>query len=142
MAPLELSPHLGTLACCALGTMLTAAAANTVNQLLEVHFDAQMARTKARPLVRGFSRTHAICFALSSLIAGSGVLCVGCNPVASALAVINFVLYTSVYTPLKRESLWNTWIGAIVGGIPPLIGVHSIMIHCTTVREEYSSFSL
>jgi len=32
------------------------------------------------------------------------------------------VLYAGVYTPLKRISVVNTWVGAIVGGIPPLMG--------------------
>lgn len=32
------------------------------------------------------------------------------------------VLYTSVYTPLKRLSIVNTWIGSVVGALPPLMG--------------------
>jgi len=35
---------------------------------------------------------------------------------------LNIVLYAGAYTPLKRVSVVNTWIGAIVGGIPPLMG--------------------
>ena len=45
-----------TLALVAGGTLLTSAAANTVNQWLEVPYDSQMARTAARPLVRGYVR--------------------------------------------------------------------------------------
>jgi len=48
-APLELSAFL----CCSVGTGLVSAAANSINQFLEVPFDAQMSRTKNRVLVRG-----------------------------------------------------------------------------------------
>ena len=44
------------------------------------------------------------------------------NPTASILAVGNLVLYTSIYTPMKRLSILNTWVGSIVGAIPPIIG--------------------
>ena len=42
-----------TFLACSLGTGLVSAAANAVNQSMEVPFDAQMARTKNRVLVRG-----------------------------------------------------------------------------------------
>lgn len=32
------------------------------------------------------------------------------------------LLYTLVYTPMKRMSIVNTWVGSIVGAIPPLMG--------------------
>jgi protoheme IX farnesyltransferase len=32
------------------------------------------------------------------------------------------VLYAAVYTPLKQLSVANTWVGALVGAIPPLMG--------------------
>lgn len=44
------------------------------------------------------------------------------NGIAAALSVFNLVLYTCVYTPLKRVSIINTWVGSVVGAIPPLIG--------------------
>jgi len=34
----------------------------------------------------------------------------------------NLLLYTSIYTPMKRLSIVNTWVGSLVGGIPPLMG--------------------
>src|SRR5262249_62083377 len=33
-----------------------------------------------------------------------------------------FVLYVFVYTPAKRQTWWNTFIGAVPGAMPPLIG--------------------
>merc|ERR1712062_877506 len=38
------------------------------------------------------------------------------------LAVTNLILYTSIYTPMKRLSILNTWAGSVVGAIPPVIG--------------------
>ena len=47
---------LTTLALCLMGTALTSASANTINQFFEVPFDSQMARTSNRVLVRGLLR--------------------------------------------------------------------------------------
>ena len=33
------------------------------------------------------------------------------------------ILYTTVYAPLKRLSIaYNTWVGSVVGALPPLMG--------------------
>jgi hypothetical protein len=38
------------------------------------------------------------------------------------LGAANIVLYAGVYTPMKQLSIYNTWVGAVVGAIPPLMG--------------------
>ena len=38
------------------------------------------------------------------------------------VGALNIILYAGVYTPSKRYSIANTWIGAVVGAIPPLMG--------------------
>jgi hypothetical protein len=102
---------------------LTSASANAINQLLEVPFDSQMNRTRNRVLVKGLlSPYHAMGFAVATGSTGALLLLQFVNPVASALAVTNLLLYTSVYTPMKRVSILNTWVGSVVGAIPPLIG--------------------
>jgi protoheme IX farnesyltransferase len=53
---------------------------------------------------------------------GTGALFYGVNPTTAFLGAANIVLYAGVYTPMKRMSVINTWVGAIVGGIPPLMG--------------------
>jgi protoheme IX farnesyltransferase len=53
---------------------------------------------------------------------GIGMLYFFVNPLTAALGATNLLLYTSVYTPLKRLSVLNTWIGSIVGAIPPIMG--------------------
>ena len=32
------------------------------------------------------------------------------------------MIFCSVYTPMKRVTVANTWVGSLVGAIPPLIG--------------------
>ncbi|RAL63303.1 hypothetical protein DID88_004379 [Monilinia fructigena] len=105
------------------GTALCAASANTLNMLYEPKFDAQMSRTRNRPLVRKLiSPGGALLFAIASGIVGVGGLYYGVNPTTALLGALNIGLYAGVYTPLKRITVFNTWIGAIVGGIPPLMG--------------------
>lgn len=107
----------------AVGTVLCSASANAFNQIQEVPFDAQMARTRMRPLVRkAISPLHASCFAVASGSLGTGLLWTMVNPTTAILGAANIVLYAGVYTYLKRTSIWNTWIGAVVGAIPPLMG--------------------
>lgn len=118
-APFELSSFL----ICSVGTGLVSSAANAINQYHEVPFDAQMSRTKNRVLVRGvLSPLHALGFALVSSSLGTAMLYFGVNGLTAALGLFNLVLYTSVYTPMKRISIANTWVGSVVGAIPPLMG--------------------
>jgi protoheme IX farnesyltransferase len=121
MAPGPLS--LSTCLLASLGTAMASAAANTINQILEVPFDSQMSRTKNRVLVRGhLSTLHAATFA--AVMAGTSTLFLYTlvNPLTACLSFLNLVLYTSVYTPMKRYSIANTWVGSVVGAVPPLIG--------------------
>jgi protoheme IX farnesyltransferase len=119
------TPSLSTLTLVFLttGTALCAASANTLNMLYEPKWDAMMSRTRNRPLVRGLiSSRGAALFAIVAGLAGTGALYYGVNPTASFLGALNIFLYAGVYTPLKRVSVVNTWVGAVVGGIPPLMG--------------------
>lgn len=105
------------------GTFGTIAAANTLNMLFEPAYDAQMSRTRNRPLVRGLvSRRAALLFALGSAVLGTSILWYGVNPTTALLGASNIALYAFVYTPLKRRSVINTWVGAVVGAVPPLMG--------------------
>ncbi|KAI0002354.1 mitochondria protoheme IX farnesyltransferase [Xylariaceae sp. FL0662B] len=130
--PAFLSPSIGldtpslsplTLAFLTTGTALCSASANTLNMLYESAWDAQMSRTRNRPLVRGLlSGRQALVFAILAAIAGIGGLYFGVNPTVASLGAANIVIYAGVYTPMKRMSWLNTWVGAVVGGIPPLMG--------------------
>lgn len=121
LAPGHFDP--ATFIMCSVGTGLVSATANAVNQFLEVPFDAQMSRTKNRVLVRGhLTPAQAMVLAAISGVAGMSMLCYGVNGLTATLGATNLVLYTLVYTPLKRISILNTWVGSIVGAIPPLMG--------------------
>ncbi|KHJ36006.1 putative heme a biosynthesis protein [Erysiphe necator] len=105
------------------GTALCAASANTFNMVYETQWDALMLRTRNRPLVKGLISTRqATIFAVFSGIAGVTSLYLGVNPTVSFLGLINIALYAGIYTPLKRISILNTWVGALVGSLPPLMG--------------------
>ena len=119
------SPALSTLTLLFLttGTALCSSAANTLNMLLEPAHDAKMSRTRNRPLVRKLvSRRGAVVFAAVCGVAGIAALYYGVNPTTAFLGALNIGLYAAIYTPLKRVSVANTWVGALVGGIPPLMG--------------------
>lgn len=105
------------------GTFLSSASANTLNMLFEPKYDAQMSRTRNRPLVRGLvSSRAAVLFAIACGFSGISALYFGTNPTVAGLSAFNLCLYAFAYTPLKRISVINTWVGAVVGGIPPLMG--------------------
>lgn len=106
-----------------LGTALSAFSANAWNQIIEVDRDARMQRTRNRPLPAGrLSRGEASIFVAVSGIAGPLVLLIGTNGLAALLALACELIYVGVYTPLKPRSPLNTLVGAVVGGIPPMIG--------------------
>lgn len=127
MSSYALSPFpaasLPTLMFLTAGTWLCCASANAYNMWLEPPFDSQMTRTRNRPIVRGaIHPNQAFAFASASGILGTSALYLGVNPICSLLGFANIFLYAGLYTPLKRVSITNTWVGAVVGAIPPLIG--------------------
>ncbi|KAJ9680418.1 hypothetical protein PVL29_019676 [Vitis rotundifolia] len=105
------------------GTMMVAASANSLNQVFEINNDAKMKRTMRRPLPSGrLSIPHALTWASSVGVAGTAILACKANMLAAGLAASNLLLYAFVYTPLKQIHPVNTWVGAVVGAIPPLLG--------------------
>jgi protoheme IX farnesyltransferase len=44
------------------------------------------------------------------------------NATAVALAIVTFLTYILIYTPLKRRTSLATVVGAVPGALPPLIG--------------------
>lgn len=106
-----------------IGTALCAASANTFNQVIEINYDKTMNRTKARPLPSGrVTKREAILWGLVSATAGGALLFTSSNPLVTALGVGNIALYAGVYTALKRRTELNTWVGSVVGAIPPVMG--------------------
>src|SRR6202049_1453934 len=105
------------------GTVLVASGAATLNQLIELRFDAQMRRTARRPLVsQRIEPSHALWFGISLSVIGAIYLAVTTNALASLLSIVTLLGYLFLYTPLKRKTPLCTLIGALPGAAPPLIG--------------------
>jgi heme o synthase len=119
------------------GTFLSCASANTLNMLYEPKTDAKMSRTRNRPLVRKLVSPRAAgAFALLCGTAGLMLLDLGTNSTVAALSAVNIFLYAGVYTPMKRVSVVNTWVGAVVGAIPPMMGWVAAAGQAATVEHH------
>mmetsp|Transcript_24733 Transcript_24733/g.53351 ORF Transcript_24733/g.53351 Transcript_24733/m.53351 type:complete len:489 (+) Transcript_24733:100-1566(+) len=114
---------LPTFAAASIGTALCASSAATFNQVLEIERDRQMKRTGNRPLVTG-AVTKEMAVGLGCLTGASGglMLGLGTDPITTMLGIGNIGLYAGLYTYLKPKSEINTWVGAVVGAIPPVMG--------------------
>ncbi|MGE3180652.1 MAG: heme o synthase [Phycisphaerae bacterium] len=113
----------GLLLATMLGTTLAALGANGLNQWLESDLDARMRRTQNRPIPSGRLRSSdALLVVAVCGIAGPALLFWLVNILAGVLALATIALYALVYTPMKLRSSLNTFVGAIVGAIPPMIG--------------------
>jgi protoheme IX farnesyltransferase len=112
-----------TLAITLLGTAMVAGGAGALNQWLERDRDALMRRTSNRALPGGrLSTGEAVLFGVALGSVGTLLLAVGANHLAASVALITFLLYVFIYTPLKPLTTLNTAIGAIPGALPPMIG--------------------
>jgi protoheme IX farnesyltransferase len=106
-----------------LGTVIVASGAATLNQLIELQYDAQMRRTARRPLASGrIARSHALWFGVLLSVFGVVYLAISTNAFASLLATLTLLSYLFLYTPLKRITPLCTLVGAVPGAAPPLIG--------------------
>jgi protoheme IX farnesyltransferase len=106
-----------------IGTALVAAGTNALNQYVEREYDAQMQRTKSRPVPSGrISPRAALIFSWSVAVIGTLYLGFAVNWLTAFLGAFTLTSYVYVYTPLKRVSTICTVIGAIPGAVPPLMG--------------------
>lgn len=108
---------------CIIGTALSAAGANAINQWMERDRDALMQRTCARPLPTRRLPPRGVLSAGMTLAAlGVGLLAIGCGPIPALLSLACVLVYVLAYTPLKPLTPWATHVGTIPGALPPLIG--------------------
>jgi protoheme IX farnesyltransferase len=104
-------------------TMLIAAGTAALNHYIERESDRYMRRTASRPLPSGVLQpAQALAFGIVLSVAGAVALYVFAGWLASALGVVTCVAYLFAYTPLKKRTVWATFIGAFPGAIPPMIG--------------------
>ena len=106
-----------------LGTFLSASGAAVLNQYIEMDLDGLMDRTKARPLPAGrMEPVHALWLGVVLAIGGSFYLLLFINLLTGFLAILTLVLYLFFYTPMKRRTYLATFMGAVPGAIPPVMG--------------------
>jgi heme o synthase len=104
-------------------TMLIAAGTATLNHYIERESDRQMRRTASRPLPSGVLQPReALVFGIVLCIAGAVDLFVTAGALAAALGIATCLSYLLAYTPLKKRTVWATFVGAFPGAIPPMIG--------------------
>jgi protoheme IX farnesyltransferase len=105
------------------GTMMIAAGTAALNHYIERESDRFMRRTASRPLPAGqLTPAEALRFGLGLALAGAVDLYYSAGSIACLLGVFTSLSYLLAYTPLKKRTVWATFIGAIPGAIPPMIG--------------------
>lgn len=120
------------LLCMLAGTAMAAGGVAALNQWLEADIDAQMRRTRDRPIPSGkVSTGSAFVVGWGLCSAGLGLLFAEVNGLAAFFALATMVCYLALYTPAKRSSRWSTEIGAVAGALPPLIGWAAATSHVT-----------
>lgn len=106
-----------------LGGFLVSGSSVTINQILEIEYDKVMSRTKNRPLPTGrISVKEATIYAVLLAVVGLSLLFVYTNVLTVVLSALSLILYSFVYTPLKRVGPIAVFVGAIPGALPPLLG--------------------
>jgi len=106
-----------------LGTLLVSSGAGALNQYIERRFDAQMRRTRRRPLADGrLEASSVLWFGILLSFTGGIYLAVAVNALTCLLAFLTLGSYLALYTPLKRKTPLCTLVGALPGAMPPLIG--------------------
>ena len=105
------------------GTLLIAGGTAALNHYVERESDRYMRRTASRPLPSGVLQPgRALAFGVALAIAGAVDLYLAAGALASGLGVLTCLSYLLAYTPLKKRTVWATFVGAFPGAIPPMIG--------------------
>lgn len=128
MAPGSIS--LEALLAALFGTLGVVVGANTLNCYLERESDKLMARTKNRPLPAGrLQAGRALYYGLGLTLISLIALYEWVNLTTTYLALIAFVSYVWIYTPMKRLSPQALTVGSVPGALPPLMGWTAVTGH-------------
>ena len=105
------------------GIAVVTCGASALNQVLERKTDRLQRRTQNRPMATGrIGLAHGLIVGFLAVALGSIYLAHATNLLTGTLTLLTAVGYVAIYTPLKRVSTINTFIGAFPGAMPPLIG--------------------
>jgi heme o synthase len=114
--------HLGSLKAL-FGIAVVTCGSSARNQALERKTDRLMRRTADRPMAAGrISLTHGLLLGFTATFLGALYLAYTTNIITGTLTLLTAIGYVAIYTPLKRITTLNTFIGAFPGALPPLIG--------------------
>jgi heme o synthase len=106
-----------------IGITVVTCGSSALNQALERKTDQLMRRTADRPMAAGrISLTHGLVLGFLATFLGSLYLAYTTNLLTGTLTLLTAIGYVAIYTPLKRVTTINTFIGAFPGALPPLIG--------------------
>jgi len=107
-----------------LGVGLAAASAAVINHILDERIDAQMSRTRGRPLPTGkLSPRAALAFAFVLCVLSMAILVLLVNALTAMLTFASLIGYAVIYTVwLKRATPQNIVIGGAAGAAPPVLG--------------------
>ena len=106
-----------------LGVFFMACSSSVLNHWQERDIDAQMPRTKDRPLPTGrITPKNAFLVAIGFAVLGSITLILSNPSLALILSWLTLFFYNGVYTPLKKVSAFAVIPGSMVGALPPMIG--------------------
>ena len=106
-----------------LGIGLVSAGTAALNEVMEYEVDARMRRTADRPLPSGrMSLLHGTIAGVLLTVGGAFYLAMAANPLTGLLALATAFVYLAAYTPLKRIHPICTFVGAIPGAMPGVLG--------------------
>ncbi|MEQ9424750.1 MAG: heme o synthase [Cyclobacteriaceae bacterium] len=106
-----------------LGGFLISGASVTINQIIEREYDGMMERTKSRPIpTNRISPQEALNYSIILGFLGLSIVSLAANPFTAILSLLSLILYSFIYTPLKRVGPIAVFVGAIPGALPPLLG--------------------
>ena len=104
-------------------TALTTGGTLALNQYLEREVDAQMARTRLRPLPDGrLKPAEALGFGVILVTVGLLYATFVVNVLTGLLTALIVGAYLLLYTPLKVKTEFCNLPGAVAGALPPVVG--------------------
>ncbi|MDX1585993.1 MAG: heme o synthase [Balneolaceae bacterium] len=105
------------------GTTLIAAGTSAHNMFIERDLDGLMKRTSRRPLPDSrVSANQSFIFSVSLIAVGLLYLILMVNLVAGLVSLATTIIYLYAYTPIKRVSALNVFVGAVPGALPVVGG--------------------
>ena len=117
-------PRLESVFAVLVGGTLAAGGAHAINCWFDRDIDAEMSRTRRRPIPDGrIPPWHGLAIGIALNVIAFAALWAWANVLAASLALAGTLIYVFVYTIwLKRSTPQNIVIGGAAGAIPPLVG--------------------